>query len=71
MRRLFAKARDPTGNLPPLPSAYPDSRAPIVRGLIDGDRALCIARWGMPGPTQFGGAPLTNIRNTKGPHWRR
>jgi putative SOS response-associated peptidase YedK len=25
----------------------------------------------MPGPPQFGGAPITNIRNAKSPHWRR
>jgi putative SOS response-associated peptidase YedK len=24
----------------------------------------------MPGPPAFGGAPITNIRNTKSPHWR-
>jgi len=30
-----------------------------------------MARWGMPGPPQFGGAPITNIRNVKSPHWRR
>jgi putative SOS response-associated peptidase YedK len=29
-----------------------------------------MARWGMPGPPAFGGAPVTNIRNTKSPHWR-
>jgi len=28
-------------------------------------------RWGMPAPPQFGGAPITNIRNTASPHWRR
>lgn len=28
-------------------------------------------RWGMPGPPQFGGAPITNIRNTKSALWRR
>lgn len=28
-------------------------------------------RWGMPGPTAFGGAPITNVRNTGSPHWRR
>jgi putative SOS response-associated peptidase YedK len=27
-----------------------------------------LARWGMPGPPQFGGAPITNIRNAKA--WR-
>ena len=30
-----------------------------------------MARWGMPGPPKFGGAPITNIRNVKSPHWRR
>jgi putative SOS response-associated peptidase YedK len=25
---------------------------------------------GLPGPPQFGGAPITNIRNTASPHWR-
>jgi putative SOS response-associated peptidase YedK len=24
----------------------------------------------MPGPPAFGGAPITNIRNVKSPHWR-
>ena len=36
----------------------------------DGERELVMARWGMPGPPQFGGAPITNIRNNKSPHWR-
>ncbi len=29
-----------------------------------------MARWGMPGPPQFGGQPITNIRNLNSPHWR-
>lgn len=29
-----------------------------------------MARWGMPGPPQFGGRPVTNIRNVASPHWR-
>ena len=29
-----------------------------------------MARWGVPGPPQFGGAPITNIRNVTSPHWR-
>ena len=24
----------------------------------------------MPGPPQFGGSPITNIRNVRSPHWR-
>jgi putative SOS response-associated peptidase YedK len=27
-------------------------------------------RWGVPPPPKFGGAPVTNIRNTASPHWR-
>ena len=62
--------RDKTGNLPPMPGVFPDYLAPIVRNAPDGVRELMLARWGMPGPPQFGGAPITNIRNTKSPHWR-
>lgn len=62
--------RDLTGNLPPMPGVFPDYAAPIVRNGPDGVRELMLARWGMPGPPQFGGAPITNIRNTASPHWR-
>ncbi len=68
MRRLFAVSRDLSGNLPPLPDVFPDQMAPIVR-VANGERQLELMRWGMPGPPQFGGAPVTNIRNTKSPHW--
>jgi putative SOS response-associated peptidase YedK len=44
--------------------------APIVRNSADGERELVMARWGMPGPPQFGGQPVTNIRNVASPHWR-
>ncbi len=70
MRQLFAVAHDQTGNLPPLPGVFPDYPAPIVR-MARGERELTMMRWGMPGPPQFGGAPITNIRNTASPHWRR
>ena len=70
MRGLFAISRDLTGNLPPLPDVFPDQMAPIVR-VADGERQLEMMRWGMPGPPQFGGVPITNIRNTGSPHWRR
>jgi putative SOS response-associated peptidase YedK len=67
----FTRAmRDLTGNLPPMPGVFPDYAAPIVRNAPEGVRELMLARWGMPGPPQFGGAPITNIRNTAGPHWR-
>lgn len=45
--------------------------APAVRTAEDGERELLMMRWGMPGPVKFGGAPITNIRNTASPHWRR
>ncbi len=67
----FARAmRDLTGNLPPMPGVFPDHPALIVRNAPDGVRELMLARWGMPGLPQFGGAPITNIRNTACPHWR-
>ncbi len=67
----FTRAiRDRSGNLAPMPGVFPDYLAPIVRNAPDGVRELMLARWGMPGPPQFGGAPITNIRNTKSAHWR-
>jgi len=67
----FTRAmRDRTGNLPPMPGVFPDYSAPIIRNAPDGVRELMLARWGMPGPPLFGGGPITNIRNTKSPHWR-
>jgi putative SOS response-associated peptidase YedK len=41
-----------------------------VRNRAGGERELVMARWGMPGPPQFGGQPVTNIRNVSSPHWR-
>lgn len=67
---LTRAMRDLTGNLPSMPGIFPDYPAPIVRNAPDGVRELMLARWGMPGPSQFGGAPITNIRNIKSPHWR-
>ena len=71
IRDLFRVRNDRAGNLPPLPAVFPDQLAPIVRIGADGGRELVMARWGMPGPPQFGGAPVTNIRNLNSPHWRR
>ena len=70
MCRLFAIARDLTGNQPPLPAMFPDGIAPIVR-VTEGERELTAMRWGMPGPSFTGAVPVTNVRNTKSPHWRR
>ncbi len=71
IRDLFAAKYDRTGNLPLLSAIFPDQLAPIVRAGTDGERELAMARWGMPGPPKFGGAPITNIRNVKSPHLRR
>jgi putative SOS response-associated peptidase YedK len=70
IRALFKVVKDRAGNLPPLPAIFPDGVAPVVR-VNEGERELTTMRWGMPGPPQLGGAPITNIRNTASPHWRR
>ena len=63
------------GNLQPLPAVFPDTAAPIVRHGETG-RELALARWGMPSPAfalknRATDPGVTNIRNTKSPHWRR
>lgn len=77
MRQLFAPLdlTDHLGNLAPMPEIYPDYAAPIVRNGPAG-LELVMARWGMPTPPQFLAGKktdrgVTNIRNTKSPHWRR
>jgi putative SOS response-associated peptidase YedK len=72
---LVAAMRDLTGNLPSLPGVFPDYDAPIVRMTEDG-RTLAKARWGMPSPIfalkgRTADPGVTNVRNTKSPHWRR
>jgi hypothetical protein len=71
IRDLVRASRDNSGNLPPLPSIFPDMLAPVVLTTPDGERELLRMRWGMPCPPQFGTQPVTNIRNTASPHWRR
>jgi putative SOS response-associated peptidase YedK len=72
MRQLFKvrPAWDRAGNLPPLTGVFPDYPAPVVRNAEDGERELLMMRWGIPGPVQFGGKPVTNVRNLDSPHWR-
>ena len=70
MRQLFAIEEDLTGNLPPLPAVFPDMLAPIVRTADGGRRRLETMRWGLPGPSALGGAPVTNVRKATSPHWR-
>jgi putative SOS response-associated peptidase YedK len=66
---------DKTGNLPPMPSVYPNYAAPIVRNGPAG-REMAMARWGMPTPPQYlagkkSDPGVTNIRRVSSPHWRR
>jgi putative SOS response-associated peptidase YedK len=70
IRALAKTLRDDVGNLTPLPGIYPDYLAPIVRRDPAGERELIMARWGMPGPPQYGSTPITNIRNMASAHWR-
>jgi putative SOS response-associated peptidase YedK len=46
------------------------TQLPQRRNGANGERELVMARWGMPGPPQYGGAPVTNIRNLISPHWQ-
>jgi putative SOS response-associated peptidase YedK len=71
IRDLFRARNDRTGNLPLFPGIFTDQMAPIVRRGADGEREIVMARWGMPGPPQFGGQSITNIRSVSSPHWRR
>jgi putative SOS response-associated peptidase YedK len=65
---LFRVVNRYVGNLPPMPSVFPDYPAPVVHN-VGTERELTTMRWGMPPPPN-GGAPVTNIRNTSSPHWR-
>tara|TARA_R110002020_G_scaffold16871_55_gene59747 strand:- start:931 stop:1185 length:255 start_codon:yes stop_codon:yes gene_type:complete len=71
IRDFTRTTRDSAGNLSALPAIFPDYQAPVIRTAQSGERELLMMRWGMPGPKQFGERPVTNIRNTKSPHWRR
>jgi putative SOS response-associated peptidase YedK len=66
---LFRAMNHNVGNLPPMPAAFPDYPAPVVRN-AGTDRKLIMMRWGMPPPPRAGGFPVTNIRNTTSLHWR-
>ncbi|MGY3034137.1 putative SOS response-associated peptidase YedK [Bradyrhizobium sp. USDA 4354] len=67
---LFRVVNRYAGNLPAMPSVFPDYPAPVVRTAENGGRELAMTRWGMPPPPRVGGPPVTNIRNTSSPHWR-
>lgn len=68
IRDLFKVDKDFTGNLPSYPAIFPDNPAHVVR---NGPAGRVRMRWGMPSPPHFAGPPITNIRNTASPHWRR
>ena len=75
IRQLANAMTDKTGNLPLLPSIFPDYAAPIVCNRPDG-RALTMARWGMPTPPNLqkgkkSDPGWTNIRHPLLPYWRR
>lgn len=58
-----------------IPDIFPDYEAPVVR-LIDGERVINTARWGLPSPAfalvgKSRDPGVTNVRNTKSSHWRR
>jgi len=62
---LFRVMNRYVGNLPPMPSVFPDYPAPVVRN-VGAERELTMMRWGMP-PPKLGGPPITNIRNVSQP----
>ena len=49
---------------------FPKSFGPVLKLGESGKLEWAKMRWGLPGPPQFGGAPVTNIRNIKSAHWR-
>lgn len=49
---------------------FPKSIAPIIQLDENGAKRWSRMRWGLPGPSSMGGAPVTNIRNVASPHWR-
>ena len=52
-----------------LPAIFPDQfRRSCATTLVG--RELVLARWGMPGPPEYGDQPVTNIRNMISLLWR-
>lgn len=75
VRAWFSVQHDRAGNLPPMPGVFPDYPAPIIR-MVQSERELTMARWGMPSPAfalkgRTTDPGVTNVRNTASPHWRR
>lgn len=53
-----------------LLEVFPKSLGPVLKLGEGGQLEWMKMRWGLPGPPQFGSAPVTNIRNVKSAHWR-
>lgn len=74
MRQIFGNLDNRAGNIE-TSDVYPDRVAPIITQ--DGEAHLLrLARWGLPSPPQFHSKSgidrgVTNVRNTRSPHWRR
>jgi putative SOS response-associated peptidase YedK len=66
---LFRVVNRYVGNLPPMPGAFLDYSARVIRNADAGIEIVTMRR-GMPPPPRMGGAPVTNIRNKASPHWR-
>ena len=63
--------RDNAGNLPPLPSIFPDQMAPVIRTAGDGVRETLMMRWGFPSPPGPGAPRLvTNVCNVNSNWWK-
>jgi hypothetical protein len=62
---LFRVISRYVGNLPPMPGAFPDYSAPVIRD-SEGGREMVMMRWGMPPPPRTGGPPVTNISGNAG-----
>jgi putative SOS response-associated peptidase YedK len=75
LRGYTRAMRDRLGNLPILPSVFPDQEAPVARIGADGVRELVTMRWGMPTPSVYRAGEIdrgvTNIRDTTSLHWRQ
>ena len=70
IRDLFSVKHDRAGNLRLCRRTFRINSRRSSGLAADGERELVTARWGMPGPPQYGGQPVTNIRNVASPHWR-
>ncbi|MEO0419457.1 MAG: SOS response-associated peptidase family protein [Pseudomonadota bacterium] len=75
IRDIAEAMSDHTGNLPAMPAIFCDMSAPVVRSSANG-RELTMMCWGMPSPAfalknRKTDSGVTNVRNTKSPHWRR